>query len=118
MSGPVLSPPLSAIDSDELASMLDRLNDDQRRYVVQQLLPSILANVREPRSVTDLDGRVIGYYMPRKSLDGEDLLAASVSDSGSFHFPSPVQSTSASGVLRAKKQKAQDLFEVDLGGSD
>lgn len=117
MSGPLASSlPLPTIDNEDLVTVLDRLSDDQKRFVVQQLLPSILADVREPRSVTDLDGRLIGYYMPRQSLAGDDLLTASVSDSGTFRFPQP-GSTSASGILR-KKKKAHDLFEADLGGSD
>lgn len=118
MSGPLVSSlPLPTIDNEDLVTVIDRLNDDQKRFVVQQLLPSILSDVREPRSIMDLDGRLLGYYMPRPAA-GDDLLNVSMTDSGTFRIPRPGESTSASGVLRAKKKKAHDLFEVDLGGSD
>jgi len=116
MSEPIMSSlPLSALDSSDLAILIDRLSDDQKRFVVQQLLPSILADVRNPRSVTGLDGHLMGYYMPTQSLGGDDLLGASVSDSGSFHLPRTVD---AAVAVRRKRRMTQDLFEADLGGSD
>jgi hypothetical protein len=118
MSGPILSSPsLPAVDCDELATLVDRLNDDQRRFVVQQLLPSLLAGVREPRSMTDADGRLIGYFLPTKSLDGDNLLG--VSESGTFRFkPGMAEPSSSQAMRMARRKKERDLFEVDLGGSD
>lgn len=123
MSGPVASSlALPSVENDELASWIDRLNDDQRRFVVQQLLPSILADVREPRSITDLDGQVLGYFLPMRSLDGNNLLGASVSESGTFRFK-PAISAETNGRHMTngqmpRRRKEKDLFEVDLGGSD
>src|SRR6478735_3264823 len=95
MSGPFASSlALPSVDNDDLAIVIDRLNDDQRRFVVQQLLPSVLAGVREPRSVTNADGHLIGYFLPMRSLDGDNLFNASVSESGTFrykHLASPAE---------------------------
>lgn len=108
------------MDTEQLLELLDRLSDDQKRVVLQRLLPPVLASVREPRAIHDLQGRVLGYYVPKRVLTDGDLLHASVSESGTFHV-TPVREADAgsmSGILRSRKKQTQDLFEVDLGGGD
>lgn len=120
MSGPIASSlALPPVDCEDLASLVDQLNDDQRRFVVQQLLPSILAEVREPRSITDADGQLLGYFIPMKSLDGNDLLRASVSESGTFRvIPATVATPHGQAMKMPRRRKEKDLFEADIGGSD
>ena len=120
MSGSVASAP----QPGDLAEFLGGLDDEGRRFVIQQLLPQYLAAVRDPRTITGPDGRVLGYYLPAQSLDGHDLLrAAGASDSGSFPIIRPAEAAQAPGLSgtssagMTRRAKAQDLF-AELGGSD
>ncbi len=112
LSAPALAPAFAG----DLGPLLDRLTDDQKRSVVRHLLPPFLASVREPRSVTDPDGRVVGYFLPAAALDAADLVPdVTPPEAGP---PGPLPNGYGVSHHRNRRPRDKDLFAHDLGGGD
>ncbi len=99
------NPPPSA---DELNALIDRLTDDQKAAVLEKLLPPYLMTVVSSRTVSDRDGRVLGYYIPAAMMPTDSPLFADSTPA----VPSSLAAKNAATSDAATKHPAPATGEV------